>query len=144
MADNRPTESASYQNHCFKTLNSIVKLISKMLLKFDVLFQRFFNVFFKNGFWKKSNPLLSNIRITRIVKMKNLGPLKNVEIDFLKIKLITFVSDTLFLLLNLFVLIKRGCLETTRVQSVKIWLSYELFWHALIFFLQIFCANQKH
>ena len=70
------------------------------------------------------------------------GPLKNVEIDFLKIDLINFFSDTTFLLLNLFVLIKWGCLKKTWGQSVKIWPSYELFCCDTIF-SQIFGRNWK-
>ena len=34
------------------------------------------------------------------------GPLKNVEIDFSKIELMNFVSNTIFLFFDIFVLIK--------------------------------------
>ena len=50
--------------------------------------------------------------------------------DFLKIGLKKY---DIFLLQIRLVLVKWGCLQTKRIQNVKIWLSYELFFATRIF-----------
>ena len=61
------------------------------------------------------------------------APSKMLRLTLWKLTLLILFVTIPFLLLNLFELMKWGCLKRNRGQSVEIWLSYELFCQDRIF-----------